>query len=267
MYNGRVNLSGEGGWGPRRDGVAAAWPEHAPVGTYRRGPLVRSTGLGTLWLAASPDDERLLELEHYTHLVPYIQADPKGALMLDLSMVMSLRHRHLGCILGAGLMDGAPYVVRPHLLGRPLHSVLQLGPLPEDAAIGIAYALAEVLAYLAVEGPRPGSCSMGGFGPEDVFLGFDGSILLLGSGLARGRGGASAPLARDYLALQAVTQLILPNLERPIAEDASSWARALRVGYPDPCGLRGRSVGHLLRARFHAAIPGERAALGLPTLH
>lgn len=268
VYNRGVNLFGEGSWSPRRDLAVVRWSEPCPqVGSYRLGPMVRQSALGTIWLAVSPEDERVLELEHYTGLEHVVQSDPEGALMLDLAHVMGLRHRHLATIIGAGLLDGAPYVVRPHLLGRTLADVLGQHAVGPEPATGVLYAVAEVLGALAAEGPRPGACAMGGFDAEDIFLGFDGSILLTGAGLARGRGGDSARLARDLLALVALADQLLPPDTLPAPEDAASWALALRRAYPDRCGLRTQAVGRMLRACYCDAIPGERAALGLPTLH
>ncbi len=243
------------------------WATSREAGPYRVGPLVRKTLRGTVCLAVSEEDERLLEFEHYTGLKQRMHADPEGALMLDLAQVMGLRHHHLAHIDGAGLFDGVPYVVRAHLPGRTLAEVMMQGELPKDAAIGIAYGISEVLGQLAEEGARPGACAMGGFEAEDVFLGFDGSILMTGAGLKQVRSGANAPLSSDLAALVSLAQLMLPQRSWTPAEDSASWAQALRRLDPEPCGMRTANVGRLLRQRYRDVIAGERAALGLPALH
>lgn len=267
MYNGLVNPFGDTGWRARRDGLHSEWPTSRQAGPYRVGPLVRKTLRGSVWLAVSEDDEHLLEFEHYIGLKQHMHSDPEGAVMLDLAQVMGLRHPHLAFIEGAGLFDGVPYAVRAHRPGRTLAEVLSQDRLPVDAAIGIAYALSEVLGQLAEEGPQPGACAMGGFEAEDVFLGFDGSILLTGAGLKQVRSGADAPLSADVTALSSLAHLTLPGHSWAGAEDCKSWGRILRTLDPEACGMRTANVGRLLRQRYGDVITGERAALGLPALH
>lgn len=235
------------------------------AGPYLLGPEVRSTARGVVHLATHPDHDPLLELEHYTELADAVRDDPDGRLMLDLALVSTIEHRHVAAMAGVGLLDDAPYVVRPHVPGRALDEVLQRGPLEPETALGVLYAVAEALGYLAEEGPQPGACSMGGLDPDDVLLGFGGAILLVGTGLSRVRkdeAGDDGPALARFAA-----QLIDPaDLPEPGLAPAV-WARALRKSFPEACGRRAERVARGLRARFAESIDSERENLGLPPIH
>lgn len=259
---------GSGSWSPRREGVVDSWAELPEVGPYTVGPVVRVGPRGLTRLAAHPDREDLLELEHYTALAATVQRDLDGALMQDLARASAVRHRHLADVHGVGLLDGAPYVVRSHCPGRTLAAALDRGPLEPAAAAGVLYSVAEALVALVEQGNRPEACAMGGFDAEDVLLGFDGGVFLIGTGLKRARGPGDTPLEADLAALRSLARALWPALELVEAQpDVAAWALALRKRYPDACGLRSVNVARTLRARFDEAIPRERALLGLPTLH
>lgn len=265
-------MSGETSWDPRRDALEGSFTERRVVGSYRLGDQLRVSRFGAVWLALSPDDERVLELEHYADLEGQVARDAEGVLMQGLGACVGLRHRHLAELVGLGLLDGAPYVVRVHRPGRLLAEVLEDGPLPHDLVAGVAYALADVLDYLASEGHFPGACAHGGPDRDEVLLGYDGTIQLLGVGLPGARGAGHAPLARDFEGLKALALAMggeAPDVVREVlaAADPADVKARLRRGFREACGLRAMTVAGLMRARYAERIGAERDALGLPTLH
>ena len=265
-------MASETSWDARRDALERSFTERRTVGPYRLGDQIRVSRFGAVWLALSPDDERVLELEHYADLEGQVAADPEGVLMQGLGACVGLHHRHLAELVGVGLLDGAPYVVRVHRPGRLLAEVLQDGPLAPELAAGVSYALAEVLDYLAHEGPWPGAAAHGGPDRDDVLLGYDGSILLLGVGLQAVREAGDAPLVRDFEGLKSLAMAMggeAPEVVQAVLEaaDPGDVKDRLRRRYREPCGLRAMTVAGLMRARYAERIVAERSALGLPMLH
>jgi hypothetical protein len=110
---------------------------------------------------------------------------------------------------------------------------------------------------------------MGGFDQRDVFLGFDGSIALVGTGLARVRASGGDPISRDLLSLTQLAARFSDDLAKAIAgaRSASDAARRLRRGFSEACSTRREQVGSILRRYFDEAIQAERACFGLSALH
>ncbi|MCA9554776.1 MAG: hypothetical protein KC933_32400 [Myxococcales bacterium] len=263
-------MAGETSWDPRRDALERSFTQRRVVGPYRLGDQIRVSRLGAVWLALSADDERVLELEHYADLEGQVAADTEGLLMQGLGMCADLRHRHLAEVVGVGLLDGAPYAVRVHRPGCLLSEVLEDGPLSEDLAAGVIYAMAEALEHLHGAGPFLGACAHGAPDRDEVLLGYDGAILLLGVGLATARGQDDEALARDFEGLKALalaTQASTVVEEVLGAVDVADAKGRLRRRFREACGLRAMAVAGMMRGRYAERIAAERSALGLPTLH
>jgi hypothetical protein len=262
-----VTLANE--WNPQRARVDAEAFEAGRMGPYRVGRSVRVTAAGEVVLAIHDGDPRVVELEL---LDPIKVVDPERPVLQHVNHMIGVEHRHVSTVLGAGLHDGIAYVSRVHHMGRTLAQVMVGGWGEPRLAPGIAYAVADALAYLADAGPHPGACALGGFDPRDVGLGFDGSINLVGVGLQTLRE-SETPAAADRSSL---VQLSL-ELDRWLGTDISSalaahggpaeFARGLRKRYRDDCAHRRQHVGAFLRAAFADSVREERAFFGLSTLH
>lgn len=261
-------------WQPQRERVDAALFTQRTIGPYKLGRRLRAVPYGQVTLAIHDGFEEVVELEQYDDLVRTEFAGPEGALLGDISSAIGLSHRYLIPLIGAGMDGGVPYVVRAHRLGRPLGEVLrQLGSLPAPHAAAVLYPLAEVLAYLADEGAQPGACSPGGFDVQDVLLGYDGSVALLGSGLKLLRCPAGDPLACDFeslLSLAAELDRRAGTRFLPMVQEAGSPAEAalaLRRAERKALGQGPALLGAYLRRHYEEAIREERAFFDLPTLH
>lgn len=261
-------------WQPQRDRVDAALFSSRNVGPYKLGRRLRAVPYGQVTLAIHDNFEEVVELEQYDDLVRTELAGPEGALLGDVSSAIGLTHRYLIPLIGAGMDGGIPYVVRAHRLGRPLGEVLRkVGTLPTGHAAAVLYPLAEVLAYLADEGAQPGACSPGGFDLQDVLLGYDGSVALLGSGLKLLRCPAGDPLACDQDALLSLAAELDrrsgANFQAMVGEagNPAEAALALRRAERKALGQGPALLGSLLRHHYEEAIREERAFFALPTLH
>jgi hypothetical protein len=236
------------------------------VGSYLLGPTIRSTVLGEVMVALHSSYDHVVELERYAALRDTVLAGPDCALMTDVAHASGLRHRHIAPIVGAGVENGAPYVVRPHRLGRTLGEVAARAPIDPELSGAILHAVAEGIAWLAEQGPARGSCSMGGFDEADIYLGFDGEVQLVGVGTKLARSPGRDPIEADVEAL-------LELLERlkvrgiPTVDSAEEAAIELRRAYRATCGERSSRIGALLRSRFEEDIQRERALFGLALLH
>lgn len=161
-------------------------------------------------------------------------------------------------------MDSSvPYVARPFRLGRTLAQAIDRGPAGPHVMPGILHCVADALAWLADQGPWPGACAMGGFDEQDVFLGFDGSIQLVGIGLGLVRG-AVDPIEADC---ESLGRLLLRFGVSAGGATCADVARSLRRAHRDACGERSLRLAAWLRSRFGEAIQHEREAFGLTTIH
>lgn len=262
----RVTLANE--WSLKRHRVSAAAFGRGQLGPYRLGRPVRTTAVGEVVLALHEADPRVVELELLDPLkLPTLEAP----ILQDVNHVLGLEHRHLSLVLGAGVHDGSVYLARVHRLGRTLSEVMEGAAGQRRVGPGIAYAVAEVLAFLAEEGPHPGACTMGGFDAQDVLLGFDGQVSLLGLGL-RSLREPDRPDADAHSYRRLVCDLdgwLGTDLGAfcPADRSLSEAREALRRHFRDPCGHRRALLGQYMRDTFPNTIRNERAFFGLDTLH
>ena len=253
-------------WILRREQVDPRQFTLGRVGSYLLGPTIRATVLGEVTVALHASYEHVVELERYAALRDTVLAGPDCALMTDVAHASGLRHRHVAPIVGAGVESGAPYVVRPHRLGRTLRDVASRGPIDPELSGAILHAVAEAIAWLAEQGPAPGCCSMGGFDESDVFLGFDGEVQLVGIGTKLARSPGRDPIEADLEALvELMERLFVRGI--PTVASAEEAAIELRRAYRSTCAERASRIGALLRGRFETDIQRERALFGLPLLH
>ncbi len=114
---------------------------------------------------------------------------------------------------------------------------------------------------------------MGGFDTRDIFLGFDGSIFMVGLGLRRVRSPDDDPIVSDLCSCfdlaEHLDSLLKTDLTQTIAGAASTaqMVRALRRRYRDTLAFEVEGVGRLLRMGYEDAIQEERHFFGLTTLH
>jgi len=239
------------------------------VGPFLLGPSVRRTAFGEVIVGLHRESREVVEIDLYDALLGTPFASPESPLMSDLAQVSSLRHKHIASIVGAGFDEGVPYVVRPHRLGRTLAQLIDLGPVPGDFAAVVAYSVADGLDFLAEQGE---GCAMGGLDARDVFLGYDGTVALVGLGLRRVRGLEGDPRQADLQGAFALARHLsrwsdaqLPAVIAGVST-TRELSRALRRRYSAACAALPRLVGSTLRRAFAQAIPDERAFFGLAPL-
>jgi hypothetical protein len=253
-------------WSLRREQVDPHQFTCGHLGPYLLGPTVRATLLGDVIAALHRSYEEVVEIERYAALRDTSLAGPDCPLLADLAHVSTLRHRHIAPIVGAGMEGGAPYVVRPHRLGRTLAEALARGPIDPELAGAILHAVADALAWLADQGPAPGACAMGGLDESDIFLSYDGDVQLLGIGTKLARAQGRDPVQADLSALHEIAdRLDVRSIERAASVHEASVL--LRHAHRAGCADRAYRIGALLRARFESAMHRERALYGLPLLH
>jgi hypothetical protein len=244
------------------------------IGPYRLGPLVRRTAFGEIVLALQDERLGVVELDVCASLAGTALTAHDGALMNDLAEVVGLQHRHIATIIGSGFDEGVPYIVRHHHLGVTLEQLLESKEeISPSLAVAVLHAAAEALEFLSRQGSKRGACSLGGFDARDVFLGYDGRILLVGLGLKSARVPTLAPTQAD---LQSCFELARQLDEASEARLTSAIAagrslkdlvRAARRRDPEACGDATRHVAAALRLRFADRIREERAFFGLSALH
>lgn len=260
-------------WSPRRSAAVAADYVHLRMGPLALGPPRWRTSVGQAHLALTESHDEVVVVDRMTALRNHPQVDPAD-LMADLRHVMGLRHRHVMRLIGAGIDDDIPYVVRSFRLGRQLADILGAGSLDRRLAVAFLYPVAEALVFLEQAGPALGSCSVGGFDLRDVWVGYDGGVWLTGHGTRRLRLDADAdPVQRDLASLRHLATVVgratRTNL-RELLDEISDLATAqavLRRADRDACGRRAELVGGWVREHFDEAIRVERAQFGLDTLH
>lgn len=218
--------------------------------------------------------DHLVEIEFLNDLATPELVGVEGHLLADVAHVIGLRHRHISTVIGAGIEDEVAYVVRGHRLGRTLAQVLDfVTRLPIGVASGILYAVAEAVAFLAEEGASPGVCSMGGLDAHDIFLGFDGTIELVGTGLQAARCERKEPTAADLQALLLLAEQLGLREDKALNEKLTKVssleevAFMVRRAHRESCGFRQQRVGAFLRLHFADEILVERSGFGLTTIH
>jgi hypothetical protein len=246
---------------------------HGVLGPYRLGPTLRRTAFGEVLIALHDRQRRLVELDLLDALAHTELAAPGDNIMTDLAHVVGLEHRHIATVVGSGIHDDVPYVVRQHRLGRTLSELVErAGQIRPQVAPGVAFAVAEACAFLSTQGPAPGTCSMGGLDPRDVLLGYDGTISLVGIGLQRARANPEPPVDADVQScfglireLDAHSGALLSSVVAPAAS-ADEIARILGRSFPEACAERRRHVGTELRRHFSTEIQRDRQLFGLKPL-
>ncbi len=245
------------------------------LGPYLLGKELRRSRFGTVSLAKHPDIVPVVEIELLETLIDSPLVAPNGLLMGDISMATDLAHRHLAKLIGSGFSDGFPYLVREYRLGRTLDCLLEAGgpSLSLELCVGLLYSIASACDFLSQQGPSPGSCSMGGFDANDLLVGFDGSVRLVGLGLKRARSHDADPIVADLASCfelaRGLDDLTEARLCSAIAGAAScaQIALAMRKRNPDACGERVRHLAAALRSSFEDELVEERAFFGMQSLH
>ncbi len=259
------------GWVPSRHALDPHAFDCGRVGPYALGPEVRAGPFGPIHIALCRHFDPVLEIE-------FVEAEPlhpRGAgapalaphVLESLNHCVGLRHPHVSALLGAGLDEGVPYMLRAHGLGRSLADVFECGLAPPpDVATGILYGVAEGLGFLAESGPRPGACALGGLRREAILLGWDGSVRLLGAGLSVL--GDERPDA-DLRGLLALARALESDLGAVVegAADIGEVARRLRKGRREACAERQPRIGAWLRQEDADACAAYRRFFALDTLN
>ncbi|MEL7368835.1 MAG: hypothetical protein AAFN74_07990 [Myxococcota bacterium] len=272
----------ESDWSPLRRAALTQDYGYLRLGPLALGPPKWSNSTGQTHLALTETDEEILLVDRMILASDHSEFDV-NAMMDNLRHVMGLEHRHIMTIIGAGIDDEIPYVVRRFRLGRPLADVIATGQIDGSLAVALLYPIAEALVFLADAGPQPGVCSVGDFDARDVWIGFDGGVWLMGQGAADLRKlsrpssfeGASndEPLVRDLEAFKRLAKTIGRVAKRAVeevllpVEDLSAAQVALRRFDREACGRRPTLIGTWMRRHFSDEIQNERAAFGLQPLH
>lgn len=247
-----------------RASVDAERFDRGRIGPYSIGNVLRTTDFGDVSMALHDALDRVVELELFTALAGKPAAGVDGRLMPDLAMAASIEHPNVARIIGAGVEGEVPYLVRPLVLGRTLAQLSAHGAPPaRELSACVLFAAAEGLDALSTHGPEPGACSVGGFDARDVFLAFEGDVLILGSGCKEIRAPGEDASARDLeSALHLAKKLGLEDEVDGVA-DFAALAKKLRYGHRDALGKRRELIGGALRERFDATLNEERSFFGL----
>ncbi|MEL6189674.1 MAG: hypothetical protein AAFU79_34055, partial [Myxococcota bacterium] len=133
-------------------------------------------------------------------------------------------------------------------------------------AAGILYSVVEGVAFLLDAGPSPGICGPGGVGASSVYIGWDGSVRVLGAGFSflRTEGEAS-----ELRALYLLAEALDPTLGK-VVEDAESVREAslrLRRWRREACAHRQSWVGAWLRRTDPEACASLRRFFSLAPLN
>lgn len=242
------------------------------LGPYRLGPTARRTAWGEV-IVALDEHNSVVEVDLLDALAASPLIAPESGLMTDIAAIAALRHRHVIPLVGAGVHDGVPYLVRPHRLGRTLASLLDVVTLPIEVGAVILHAVTEALVFLTEAGPNPSACAMGGFDARDVYLGYDGSVGLVGVGLRRARGHADDAREADLAACFALARSLERGVEARLpsaiagANAVSDVSRLVRRRYGNACVHGAAHVGATMRRAFSGQLAEDRALFGLPPIH
>ncbi len=270
MYPDDVLMADSADWIPLRARVDPATFEGGEIGPYRLGHFLRATPWGEVRLALHDTIEEVVEIELYATLKRTEHAGPEAPLMADLAQVMALRHRHLATILGAGMTMGTPYVVRPHRLGRTLQDFVdRSATFSEAETVSLLFPIAEVMGYLALQGPQPGSCALPNPDLSELVVGFDGNLVLTNTGLGRLRRAEGDPLT-GLLMFTELFEAASPSRILPLVGPAAGpadFATRLRRNYREVLAERAHHIGKLMRRYFGDELLAERTFFGMDTLH
>lgn len=213
--------------------------------------------LDVSWLESDPE-------------VSFSQAGVDGLavrLLERLNHCVGLRHAHVATVLGAGLENDVPYVLRAHTLGRTLSDMAEqeLRP-PAGVAAGILYSVAEGTHFLRKSGPYPGVCSVGRLDPHAVHIGWDGGVRLLGAGLALV---GDERLEADLAGLTLLAESLDPNLADVVADaqDLADAVARIRRARRDDCPDRQKAVGAWFRRADGEGCDALRRFFSLDPLH
>lgn len=239
-------------WTPKRSFINPLAFSCGRVGPYRLGPELRCGAFGPVNLAIGQDFDEVLEIEKicvegFEGASSMCRTTLASQVLDRMNHCVGLTHPHVALILGAGLFEDTPYVLRPHRLSRTLSEVLQddLKPPPQVAA-GILYSVADGLRRLFEHGPHPGACSLGGFDGRGIMVGWDGSVRMVGAGLSILRDERSEA---DRQSLVSLTQGLDPSLLEPL-EASKDWAeilKQLRSHRREACAGRQEAIGSWMR--------------------
>ncbi|MBX2810245.1 MAG: hypothetical protein KTR25_00480 [Myxococcales bacterium] len=240
-------------WSPRRTSIAPQAFTCGQVGPYRLGPELRHGAFGPVNLAIGKEFEFVLEIERIE--VPSCDsgcAPGVGSLaariLERMNHCVGCKHPHVASLIGAGLADDEPYILRPHILSRTLDELAadHMLPPPGPVAAGILYSVAEGLQSLENYGPQPGLCLPGGIDGQHILVGWDGSIRVLGAGFALLR---DERLGVDLRALISLAHRIEPSLAKIIQTAASftEMAQQIRRRCRSACAERQELVGSWMR--------------------
>lgn len=260
-------------WSPRRSAATVKDYAHLRLGPLALGPPRWRSSVGQAHLALAEAHDEIVVVDRMTALRNHREVDP-AELMSDVRHVLGLGHRHVMRVVGAGIDDDIPYLVRRFRLGRPLSAVLDAAPMARPLGVAIMYPVCEALAFLAEAGPKPGACAVGGFDLRDVWIGYDGGVWITGHGSRRLRvdpdqDPVEADLASVLRLATVVGRATRSNL-RELLDDVSDLITAqvaLRRSDREACGRRAELIGGWMRRSFGDAIWDERAEFGLDTLH
>ena len=257
-------------WLPKRRAIDPLAFSCGCIGPYRLGPILRCGTFGPVHLAVSKDFDEVLEVELI--LIPELDEslDGMGALaarvLERLNHCVGFSHPHVAPVIGAGLTDGSPYILRRHSLGRTLSDLScdDLRPPPAVLA-GILYAAAEGLRFLEESGPSPGACMPGGIDSGNIFVGWDGSIRVLGAGFAILR---DERVGADLKGLQTLAQRFDVRLGDALASagNLSEAVQQLRRGQRSACAHRRHRVGRWMRTVDAEGCDALRRLFGMDPL-
>lgn len=258
-------------------------------GIYCYGPKLRTHAHGEVSLALDMQRHLVVEIDRIAIELSPENLAQEVSLMKDLALVSSLRHRHLPEMLGTGISERVPFVVRPFRLGKTLAEVVAANVLPEPVAHGVLFIVAGIIAFLEEHSPYPGACAMGGITSEDIYLAYDGQVTVLGLGYGSLKERNLSPAEADLQSLFDLAMLLdnqgnsglveairssadLQNIggsgraARLNKTEAAKIAVKLRKSQPEWCGRAQGAIAAMFRRDFPQDIQKDRAFFGLQTL-
>lgn len=246
--------------------------ENFSSGIYCYGPKLRTHAYGEVSLALDMQRALVVEIDRIALDLAPENLPNDIPLMKDLVLVSGLRHRHLPEILASGVADELPFVVRPFRLGLTLADVMHRHRPDEDLAYGICYVAASVLAFLEANSPFEGACAMGGLTAENLYLGFDGQISVLGLGYKSLKPPAALAADADLDALHELARQFEIEGKNPVSallQSARSLGEAvvlIRKTNPEACAGVQLRLSAMFRREFSEVLQKDRSIFGLQTL-
>ncbi len=166
----------------------------ATIGPYR---LVREIGRGGMGVVFEAEDTRL----HRRVALKAVSSAAHDAgdqrLRQEARAAAALVHPNIATIYALDDIDGRAYIASELLEGETLREVLGRGPLPREAALAVAHALASALEAAHARGIVHRDLK-----PENVLRLADGRVKVLDFGLARLEGDARRLASVSRLTLQ-----------------------------------------------------------------